>query len=169
MPLPADECNPDFRDLFAVFNAEGVRYLVIGGYAFAFHRRPRTTKDIDIWVEPTEANAAKVLRALRRFGAPEEHFTQEDFQARGTVLHIGVAPNRIDLLTDPAGLSFEEAWRERLDDFYGNEPVHVIGREHFIRSKRAAGRRQDLLDIALLEKARPTKKSAARKRKERPK
>lgn len=56
--------NPDFRDLFAAFNAAHVRYLLVGGYALAFHGRPRFTKDLDIWIEPDAENAARAYAAL---------------------------------------------------------------------------------------------------------
>ncbi len=158
------ECNSGFRDLFAAFGGGGIRYLVIGGYAPAYHGRPGATKDIGVWVEPSESNAQRVAAAIRSFGAPAGHFQPEDFQAKGTILQPGVAPNRIDILTDVGSLSFEEAWRDRVEDSYGGVPVHYIGKEHLIQSKRAAGRKQDLADVDVLERPAKGKKSLSKKK-----
>jgi hypothetical protein len=80
--------NPDFRDLFAALNAAGARYLLVGGYAVAFHAQPRFTKDLDIWTESGGANAARVYEALRRFGAPLQQVSTVDLERPGTILQI---------------------------------------------------------------------------------
>ena len=91
--------NPDFRDLFAALNAAAARYLLVGGYAVAFHAAPRFTKDLDVWTEPTPANAARVAEALRAFGAPLQDLSLADLERAGLVFQIGVPPNRIDIVT----------------------------------------------------------------------
>jgi hypothetical protein len=108
--------NPDFRDLFAALNAAGAKYLLVGGYAVAFHAQPRFTKDPDIWTEPDAATAARVHEAPRRFGAPLHELTIADL------------------------VSFPEAWLGRTETTYGDEAVPVIGRGHLIRNKRASAR-----------------------------
>ncbi len=143
--------NPDFRDLFAALNAAGARYLLVGGYAVAFHAQPRFTKDLDVWAEPDPANAARVYEALRRFGAPLQELGTADLERPGTIFQIGVPPNRIDIVTAIDGVSFAEAWRDHTQTRYGDEVVPVIGRRHRIQNKRAAGRPQDLLDLEILE------------------
>jgi len=143
--------NPDFRDLFAAFNAAGARYLLVGGYAVAFHAQPRFTKDLDIWTEPDPANATRVYEALRRFGAPLQELAAADLARPGTIFQIGVAPNRIDIVTAIDGVSFPEAWPDRTETTYGDEVVPVIGRRHLVQNKRASGRPQDLLDLQILE------------------
>jgi hypothetical protein len=143
--------NPDFRDLFAALNATGARYLLVGGYAVAFHAQPRFTKDLDIWTEPEAVNAERVHEALRRFGAPLQELTTADLTRSGTVFQIGVPPNRIDIVTAIDGVVFLEAWSDHVKTTYGAEPVPVIGRRHLIENKRASGRPQDLLDVAILE------------------
>ncbi len=145
--------NPDFRDLFAAFNDAKVRYLLVGGYALAFHARPRFTRDLDVWIEADRENAERAHDALREFGAPLRELTVEDLQSPGVVFQIGVAPNRIDVLTGIDGVSFQEAWRDRQETSYSDQRVPVIGREHLIRNKRSTGRPQDLLDAEELEKA----------------
>jgi hypothetical protein len=143
--------NPDFRDLFAALNAAGARYLLVGGYAVAFHAQPRFTKDLDVWAEPESANASLVYEALRRFGAPLEELTASDLERPGTVYQIGVPPNRIDILTAIDGVSFAQAWPGRVETTYGDQTVPVIGRRHLVLNKRASGRPQDLLDLEILE------------------
>jgi hypothetical protein len=91
--------NPDFSDMLSTLNAEGVEYLVVGGYALGAHGLPRATKDIDIWVRPTAENAERAFRALARFGAPLHGLTMADLASKGTVFQIGVPPLRIDILT----------------------------------------------------------------------
>lgn len=144
--------NKDFRDLFASLNDAGAEYLLVGGYAFAVHAHPRFTKDLDVWVNPTPDNAARVLRALRAFGAPLHGLSQEDLARPGLVFQIGVPPNRIDVITGIDGVDFDEAWPARLPTDYGDQAVPVIGRTHLIRNKRATGRPQDQLDADVLER-----------------
>lgn len=146
MPL-----NRDFRDLFAALNAAGARYLLVGGYAVAFHAEPRFTKDLDVWTEPSPGNASCVLDALRRFGAPLQDLTVVDLERPGTVFQIGIPPNRIDIVTAIDGVDFSEAWPERAETTYGDQPVPVIGKRQLVKNKRAAGRPQDLLDLKVLE------------------
>jgi len=144
--------NPDFRDLFAALNAEGAEYLLVGGYAMAVHDAPRFTKDLDVWVNSTPANAGRVHAALQRFGASLAGLTLADLATPEIVFQIGLQPNRIDVLTSIDGVTFDEAWPERLPSSYGAEPVPVIGRRHLVQNKRATGRAQDRLDADLLDR-----------------
>jgi hypothetical protein len=140
--------------MLSTLSAEGVEYLVVGGYALAAHGWPRATKDIDVWVRPTPENAGRVMRALARFGAPLEGLEESDFAKKGVVLQIGVPPRRIDLTTKIDGLEFEEAWSSRIVAQIGALRVPVIGASELIRNKRASGRPQDLADVARLERGR---------------
>jgi hypothetical protein len=144
--------NRDFSDLFAAFDEAGVEYLVVGAHAVAFHAEPRFTKDLDVWVNPSPANAARVLAALRQFGAPLAGVSEADFAAPGVTLQLGVAPNRIDIATAVDGVAFAEAWPNRIASRYGDEAIWIIGRDDLVANKRAAGRAQDLLDLQTLEK-----------------
>jgi hypothetical protein len=144
--------NPDFSDLFAAFNAAGVSYLVVGAHAVAFFAEPRFTKDLDVWVEATPANAECLLTALRAFGAPLQGVSASDFSVPGVTYQIGVAPNRIDIATQIDGVTFAEAWPGRVGSRFGDHDVWLIGRSELIKNKRAAGRPQDLLDLSLLER-----------------
>jgi hypothetical protein len=139
--------NPDFVDLLRAFAAADVRFLIVGAYALAHHGRPRATGDLDVWVDPTPENAARVMRALAAFGAPLDGVTEEDFSRPGVVLQIGVPPGRIDILTELTALSFAEAWPGRDEGRFGDLTVGFLGREAFIRNKRATGRAKDLGDL----------------------
>lgn len=144
--------NPDYRDLFAALNATEARYLLVGGYALAVHSVPRFTKDLDVWVEASDANSARVMRALDLFGAPLLDLTEADLARPGLVYQIGVAPNRVDVVTGIDGVDFQEAWSKRITTSYGDQTVPVIGRTHLIQNKRASARPQDLLDLEALER-----------------
>lgn len=142
----------DFRDLLAALTETGVRFLVVGAHALAAHGVPRTTGDLDIWVEPTEANAARVWAALARFGAPLDSLSirESDFVRPNQVVQLGLPPYRLDLMTSLSGIGFGEAWEGRLAGTLFEVPVAFIGRHAFIRNKRASGRPKDLEDIRSL-------------------
>jgi hypothetical protein len=139
--------NPDFVDLLRAFIAADVRFLVVGAYALALHGRPRATGDLDLWVDATAGNAARVMEALAAFGAPLADVTAADFSRTGVTYQIGVPPGRIDVLTELTGLSFADAWPDRQRGAFGDIQVDYIGRAAFIRNKRATGRLKDLADI----------------------
>ena len=144
------EVQPDFRDLFALLNEHKVEYLIVGGYALAFHGAPRFTGDIDLYVRPDRRNAAGILKALEEFGFGGVGLSEADFIEPGKVVQLGFPPVRIDLVTSIAGVTWEEAWSGRVEGDYGGVPVGYIGRAEFIRNKRAAGRAKDLADIEAL-------------------
>ncbi|HZM94848.1 MAG TPA: hypothetical protein VFB92_15565 [Vicinamibacterales bacterium] len=139
--------NPDFVDLLRAFIAADVRFLIVGAYALALHGRPRATGDLDVWIEPTPQNAARVMKALAAFGAPLADVSVDDFSREGVTYQIGVAPGRIDILTQLTGLSFAEVWPERMRRPFGDVDVDFIGRAAFIQNKRATGRPKDIGDI----------------------
>lgn len=143
--------NPDFVDLLRAFVAADVRFLVVGAYALALHGRPRATGDLDLWVEATPENATRVMRALTAFGAPITEISEADFAREGVTYQIGVPPGRIDILTELTGLTFHDAWPDRVRRPFGDVEVDFIGRAAFIRNKRKTGRAKDLGDIEGME------------------
>jgi hypothetical protein len=143
--------NPDFVDLLRAFIAADVRFLIVGAYALALHGKPRATGDLDIWIDATADNAARVMRALAAFGAPLTDVTADDFSQPGVTYQIGIAPGRIDILTELTGITFMEAWPSRMRRPFGDVDVDFIGRDAFIRNKRATGRAKDLGDIEGME------------------
>lgn len=145
--------NPDFKDLFSALSAEGAEFLVVGAHAVMFYTEPRYTKDLDIWVNPTAENAVRVCRALARFGAPMADLSADDLAVPGTIFQIGIAPNRIDIITSIDGVTFPHAWPRRRESTYGDIPIFLLGLGDLLINKRAVGRPQDQLDLAKLEKA----------------
>jgi hypothetical protein len=143
--------NPDFVDLLRAFSGADVRFLVVGAYALALHGRPRATGDLDVWVEASPENAPRVLRALAAFGAPLADIARADFERPGVTYQIGVPPGRIDILTELTGITFAEAWPDRIRRPFGDIDVDFIGRAAFIRNKRATGRAKDLGDLEGME------------------
>lgn len=144
------EVQKDFRDLLALFNAHKIEYLIVGGYALAFHGAPRFTGDIDIFVEPSAHNAVRILKALAELGFGSLDLTVEDFSWPDKVVQLGVPPVRVDLVTAITGISWKEAFEGRMPGTYGDIPVCFIGRNEFVANKRAVGRKKDLADIEAL-------------------
>ncbi|MBL0891733.1 hypothetical protein [Gemmatimonas sp. UBA7669] len=143
----------DFRELLIALRAEDVRFLVVGAHALAAHGVPRVTGDLDVWVEPTAMNATRTWRALVDFGAPLAALgvSEKDFTTPNQVIQLGIPPFRIDILTSISGVEFTSAWQESVQGTLFDVPVQFIGREAFIRNKRASGRTKDLDDIRALE------------------
>jgi Nucleotidyl transferase of unknown function (DUF2204) len=142
--------NRDFKECVASFNAHGVDYLVVGGYALAAHGRPRYTGDIDLWVRPTGQNARRVLAALKAFGLGALVITETDLTTPGNVIQLGYPPRRIDLLTSIDGVEFEACHGRRLTLPIDGVELPVIGLDDFKANKRATGRTQDRADLEAL-------------------
>ena len=145
--------NRDFAEMLAALSEAGADFMVIGAHAVAVYARPRATGDLDIWIRPTPENAARVWNALLAFAAPLDALTPNDLSAADVVFQIGVAPNRIDILTTIGGVEFEAAWPRRLTVELWGLRVPVIGKIDLIESKRATGRPRDLADVDELERS----------------
>lgn len=160
----------DYEEFIAALNEHGAHYLIVGAHAVAFHARPRATKDLDLLIEPTAANARRVLRALRDFfGGADLGYTVDDLTDPRWIIQLGVAPVRIDLMSELPGLaSFAEAWAERVDASFGAVPAHYLGLDDLASAKQAAGRPQDRADVQSLRRAmslrRPTTRPRRRRR-----
>ena len=154
---------PDFVEFIASLNAHRVRYLIVGGYAVGFHARPRATKDIDVLVDRTASNARRTRAALLAFlGADAPNITEARLMDPRTLIVLGVAPVRIDVLTSIDGLrSFGAAWKRRSTGSYGTAVAHFLSLEDLIASKAAAGRPQDLADLDVLRRAKQRREGRA--------
>lgn len=137
--------------MLSALSDAGAEYLVVGAHALAVHGHPRATGDLDIWIRPTEENAAHVWSALLEFGAPLNELQVEDLTAPGLVFQIGIAPKRIDIMTSVTGVSFDEAWVHRVVVPIEAIEVPVIGKRELVRNKKAVGRPQDAADVSELE------------------
>ena len=147
-----DGLTRDFQDLLALLEQYAVRFVVVGGYAVAAHGHPRYTKDLDIWVEASAENAAKIVAALDEFGFASLGLTPADFSEPDVVVQLGREPGRIDLLTGVSGLVFAAVYPHRVMARFGSSIVPILDRASLITNKRASGRPQDLADVAKLEK-----------------
>jgi hypothetical protein len=145
----------DHRDMLISLNAHSVDYLVIGGHAVSVHAEPRGTKDLDVFIRASEANSKAVFAALAAYGAPLQGLAPADFNdTPSSVIQIGVEPGRVDILQGIAGVTFDEAWPDRVETFLDvDTPAHLISREHLIQNKLASGRYQDLADVEKLREA----------------
>jgi predicted nucleotidyltransferase len=139
--------NRDFKECVASFNAQGVEYLVVGGYALAAHGHPRYTGDIDLWVQASPANARRVLAALQAFGFGGLNIEQADLLRPDQVIQLGYPPRRIDLLTSIDGVTFEGCWPHRIEVQIDGLVLPVIGLADLKANKRATGRPQDIADL----------------------
>ncbi|MBI1871549.1 MAG: nucleotidyl transferase AbiEii/AbiGii toxin family protein [Chlamydiae bacterium] len=144
------EVQPDFKDLLVLFNNNKVEYLLVGGYALAFHGAPRFTGDMDIFVKPDPQNAKCIINALTQFGFGSLDVSPLDFESPGKIVQLGVPPVRIDIITSTTGVSWEDAVSGKVDGKYGDIPVSYMGREEFISNKKAMGRKKDLADVEAL-------------------
>lgn len=143
--------NPDFRDILSEFIAADVEFLLVGAYAMATLGLARSTGDIDLWVRADAANARRVFVALARFGAPLAGVSEADFARPGVVFQVGVAPQRVDVLTSIDGVEFDDAWTGRREAPVEGVKVPVIGRDHLLLNKRATGRPKDRIDAEWIE------------------
>jgi hypothetical protein len=143
--------NQDFREFIRSLNDNGVRYLVIGGYAVAFHGHPRYTKDIDIWIGTDVENATKIVKALGQFGCASLGLQASDFTAPDQFILLGYPPNRIDLITTTPGVDFDICYSTRVQTEIDGVQVNFIDLENLKRNKKAVGRHQDLADIENLK------------------
>ncbi len=145
---------PDFDEFIASLTAHGVEFVVVGAYALAFHGAPRFTGDLDVLVRPTLDNAARLLTALEAFGFPVTDLSPEAVADRRRMLQMGLPPVQIHVMSAISGVEWEEAWADRVEGPLGHHTVHFLGRETFLRNKRAAARPKDLADIDALQPGR---------------
>jgi hypothetical protein len=144
----------DFKELLSEFNAHDVKYLIVGGYAVSFHGHPRATKDLDILIGPNLDNALAVYAALAKFGAPVESLKAEDLTEPDSFFRMGTPPVMVDILPRISGIDFDDAWRHRVTfEVDDSLTVPLISRDDLLVAKIAAGRPQDLADVADLREA----------------
>ncbi|HUF09565.1 MAG TPA: nucleotidyltransferase [Rhodothermales bacterium] len=143
--------NPDFREFVELLNKHDVRFLVVGGYAVAFHGHPRYTKDLDLWIEPEATNAERLVDVLREFGFGSVGLEAGDFLKPGQIVQLGRPPARIDLITRLKGIEFEGTYDARVVVDVEGVDVPFIDLESLKRNKRAVDRSQDRADLERLE------------------
>ena len=145
------EIQRDFKELLELFNAHNVEYLIVGGYALAFHGAPRFTGDIDLFVKPEAENAKRILVALAEFGLGSLDLSETDFTSVDNVIQLGVPPVRVDIMTSITAVDWQQAESGKVEGKYGDTQVYFIGKDDFVSNKRALGRKRDLADLEALE------------------
>lgn len=144
------ERHDDFKELFEWLNYHNVEYVVVGGYAVAFHGAPRFTGDMDIYIRADQSNAERIVRALDDFGFGSLNLTADDFVVPGDVIRLGVPPVRVDFITQIDGVDWAEVWAGRVSGDYAGVPVDFIGRAELVLNKRATKRLKDKADLEAL-------------------
>ena len=139
--------SPSFKEFIRSLNDNHVHYLVVGGYAVALHGHPRYTKDLDVWVEASPDNAAKMVKALEQFGFGSLGLEEHDFLVPNQMIQLGYPPNRIDLLSTLLGVEFTGCYASRVRVDIDGCPVEFIDLENLKKNKKAVGRNQDLADL----------------------
>lgn len=141
---------PDFNEFCALLTAREVEFVIVGAHALAFHGAPRFTGDLDILIRPTEDNARRALSAIAEFGFPTAPLTAAEIVGGTKIIEMGVAPVQIHVMSEISGVTWDEVWAGREFGPLGPGAVPFIGRDAFLRNKRAAGRPKDLADIDAL-------------------
>lgn len=141
-----------FRQFIQLLNEEGVEYVIVGGFAVAKHGYPRYTGDLDILIHGTKENAENLLVVMIRFGFDIYSFQIEDFIGDDQFVSFGNEPYKIELLTSTLGITFDEAYQNRVVVENQGLPINFIGYEELLRNKQAVGRLKDRVDVDQLRR-----------------
>ena len=144
--------NENFKEFIKLLNANEVKYLVVGGFAVAYHGYPRYTKDIDFWVWSDQENAVRLLKAVQDFGFGALGLRQEDLSDPENVIQLGYEPHRIALIIQLEGLDFDTCFAQRQEATFEEIPIHFIGYDDLLKNKRSTGRLKDKVDVQTLER-----------------
>lgn len=145
IPIPRD-----FREFIVLLNARRVRYLIVGGYAVAYHGYPRATGDLDVFVELSRRNAEGIIDVFRRFGFATTGLEPEFFMDKDQVVRLGREPLKLEILNDLSGVTFADCYQHRIRARIGGLGINFIDLPHLLQNKLAAGRDKDRLDLTNL-------------------
>lgn len=145
--------SDDFRDFLTCLNEAGVEYLVVGGHAVAYHGYFRPTRDMDIWVDVSEHNATRLVKAVTTFfGGRLEGLSCDWFLDPENVTRFGAIPNLIEILPRISGGEFQAAYERRVDANVDGQNVKFISLQDLLANKKASARLKDLADVEQLTK-----------------
>jgi hypothetical protein len=144
------EVQKDFKEFLALLNAHEADFMIVGGYALAFHGAPRYTGDIDVFIKPDSKNAQLIMKVLEELGFSSLELSIDDFKKEDSVVQLGLPPVRIDIITSISGVTWEQADASKEPGKYGEVPVFYIGKNQYVANKRAIGRAKDIADIEAL-------------------
>ncbi len=147
------EESQDLKEFIKLLIEKKVEYLIVGGFAVTFHSREKFTEDLDVWIKRTKSNAKRIFKVLSEFGFGNIELSEDDFQKPGFVLQLGYPPNRIDVMTDVEGLTFDEAYKKsKLGVIYKELEVRYLSYDDLISNKQKVARHKDLFDIEWMKK-----------------
>lgn len=138
---------PDFKEFLRLLGSHGVEYLLIGGYAVGYYGYPRATQDMDIWIAVHPRNAEQMVAVLRAFGFDTPNLSSILFLQAKSLVRMGIAPMRIEIVTTISGVTFDECYAQRVTDTLDGVAVDIISLQHLKQNKRASGRHKDLDDL----------------------
>jgi hypothetical protein len=141
------ELPKDFKEFLKLLNANGVRYLLIGGYAVGFYGYPRATNDIDIFVAKDIENARRLVKTLSEFGFSAHELSTEIFMQEKSLIRMGVEPMKIEIANFISGIEFEEAYKDKTIGLIDEIEIDLISLQHLKINKQASGRYKDLNDL----------------------
>lgn len=144
------EPRTDFAEFCERLNAHHVEFVIVGAHALAFHGAPRFTGDLDIYVAPTLHNGRRVVDAIADFGFPVDALSAEGVIDPRRVIEMGIPPIQIHVMSAIDGVTWAEVLQGAVSGHFDGVPVSFIGREAFLKNKRAAGRPKDIADVAAL-------------------
>ena len=139
--------HPDFEELLRLLEEHDVDYMIVGGYAVAYHGYPRFTKDLDVFFDASDENVGRLREALMAFAFRGEDVPPNAFTTKGNILTFGTAPTRVDLINEIDGVTFEDAKPNVVRGTYGEVEVAFIGREDLVKNKQATPRAKDKGDV----------------------
>ena len=149
--MKANQLSPDFKEFVELLNSKGVEYLIIGGYAVTFYGFPRYTGDMDIWIGTSRVNAERLIGVLDEFGMGSLGLSADDFTEPDTIVQLGYAPYRIDIITSLADAKFDECVLRGVEVHKEGVNLRFISLDDLRYLKRAAGRPKDLIDLENLQ------------------
>jgi predicted nucleotidyltransferase len=155
IPIPRD-----FREFLKLLNRKRVRYLVVGGYAVAYHGYPRYTGSLDIFVALSTANGRALVSVFREFGFDDPSLEPSFFTDPGQVIRLGRKPMRLEIINAIDGVTFDECFRRRVRARIGGLRINFIGVNELLKNKRASDRSKDRADVETLEKLKPRKRTS---------
>ncbi len=141
---------PDSQEFLRLLNSHGVRYLLVGGWAVAWHGHPRFTGDVDLFIDTAPDNAQRIAATVEAFMPGVFGWTPEQFGQVGNWFKMGFQPQQIEILTEITAVSWTEAWESRVDGTLEDIPIHLISRDLLLRNKRATDRDKDREDVKRL-------------------
>jgi hypothetical protein len=144
--------HEDFEEYLKLLNKKRVEYVVVGGYAVAFHGYVRATKDIDIFFNNSIKNIQRLKLVLNEFGLSDDQLSDVAFSEQGKIIRMGVLPVMIELINTISGVSFKTAWKNRVAGMYGKAKVNYLSKRDLVKNKKASGRPRDLIDVEELKR-----------------